>query len=363
MGAGLTQHLALAGIDVAGAHDDDPRSVQVWPRAGRMYQPGVAVPAERCQNHAMDIAGRACLAGIEVAVGIEPDDADLPAGAGGAADRAERDAVVAAQHDRQRPCREPFFHAIGQRLDGRDDLRQVLEARVTRLAGLRLGNGDGVEVIYVVSERLQLLGEVGVTDGARPHVHAAAVGAEVHRDANQTDMHGYPRVFARGPGPRGVDAGRHATVPAAGRQQSITFACDACLAPRVTTLTARQSAPILGKRTVRCSGATRGYTAMDDDFEVEVTDLRTGRTLSHATISTSATPPVVPAEDAPQAEPLGTAWKPMVASSLGQRPRLAHFARRAAAPVHAYPYRAPGFRHGPVLRGQRRAVGRLALRR
>jgi len=61
---------------------------------------------------------------------------------------------------------------------------------------------------------------------------------------------------------------------------------------------------------------------MDEDFEVEVTDLRTGRTLSHATISTSATPPVVPAEDAPQAEPLGTAWKPMGASSLGGARRL-----------------------------------------
>src|SRR5260221_1864108 len=49
---------------------------------------------------------------------------------------------------------------------------------------------------------------------------------------------------------------------------------------------------------------------MDDDFELEVTDLRTGRTLSHATNSASASPPAVPAENAPQAELLGTAWRP-----------------------------------------------------
>jgi hypothetical protein len=49
---------------------------------------------------------------------------------------------------------------------------------------------------------------------------------------------------------------------------------------------------------------------MDDDFELEVTDLRTGRTLSHATNSTSATPPAVPAENVRQAEPLRTAWRP-----------------------------------------------------
>src|SRR5258706_12575551 len=49
---------------------------------------------------------------------------------------------------------------------------------------------------------------------------------------------------------------------------------------------------------------------MDDDFELEVTDLRTGRTLSHATNSASASPPAVPAENVRQAELLGTAWRP-----------------------------------------------------
>src|SRR5258708_39680945 len=150
------------------------------------------------------MAGGACLAGFEGGGGLNPEDADLPGGGGGPAAGAGRDVGAAAQHDRQRPRREPFFYAIGQRLDGRDDLRQVLEARVTRLAGLRLGNGDRVEVIYIVSERLQLLGEVGVTDGTWPHVYAAAGGAEGHRDANPADMHGDPPVSSRAAGPVGA---------------------------------------------------------------------------------------------------------------------------------------------------------------
>jgi hypothetical protein len=61
---------------------------------------------------------------------------------------------------------------------------------------------------------------------------------------------------------------------------------------------------------------------MDEDFEVEVTDLRTGRTLSHATSSPSASSPAVPAEDVPQRGPLGRTWQPGEAPSLGRARRL-----------------------------------------
>jgi hypothetical protein len=61
---------------------------------------------------------------------------------------------------------------------------------------------------------------------------------------------------------------------------------------------------------------------MDDDFELEVTDLRTGQALPHATNSTSASPPAAPAENAPPAEPLGTAWKPAGTPKPGRARRL-----------------------------------------
>ena len=69
---------------------------------------------------------------------------------------------------------------------------------------------------------------------------------------------------------------------------------------------------------------------MDDDFELEVTDLRTGRTLSHALNSASASPPAVPAESAPQDEPLGTAWRPAGVPSPGGARRLRAFVVVAA---------------------------------
>ncbi|HKB48479.1 MAG TPA: hypothetical protein VKC57_12330 [Ktedonobacterales bacterium] len=69
---------------------------------------------------------------------------------------------------------------------------------------------------------------------------------------------------------------------------------------------------------------------MDDDFELEVTDLRTGRTLSHATNSASASPPAVPTENVRQAELLGTAWRP-----AGARPPSGARRLRAAMVVAA----------------------------
>src|SRR5260221_9567256 len=56
---------------------------------------------------------------------------------------------------------------------------------------------------------------------------------------------------------------------------------------------------------------------MDEDFELEVTDLRTGRTLPAATDSASASSPAVPAEDAPQPGWLSRIWKPGEAPSPG----------------------------------------------
>jgi len=70
---------------------------------------------------------------------------------------------------------------------------------------------------------------------------------------------------------------------------------------------------------------------MDEDFELEVTDLRTGRTLPAATDSASASSPAVPAEDAPQPGSLSRTWKPGVAPSPGGARRLRAAVVAAAA--------------------------------
>src|SRR5260221_14113941 len=70
---------------------------------------------------------------------------------------------------------------------------------------------------------------------------------------------------------------------------------------------------------------------MDEDFELEVTDLRTGRTLPAATDSASASSPAVPAEDAPQPGSLSRTWKPGVAPSPGGARRLRPAVVAAAA--------------------------------
>src|SRR5260370_5380918 len=60
------------------------------------------------------------------------------------------------------------------------------------------------------------------------------------------------------------------------------------------------------------NGASQGHKAMDDDSELEGTDLRRGRSLPHTMSDTSASR-ALPTED----EPLGATWKPTVRPSPG----------------------------------------------
>src|SRR5690348_15148559 len=100
------EQLALAGVDLARADDDDAVWVDMRATTSHLDQRrithrGVAIAAERAKNHAVDIARWAGLRRIEVGMGVEPDDAGRIDRVGDAAAGAERDAMVAAENDRR----------------------------------------------------------------------------------------------------------------------------------------------------------------------------------------------------------------------------------------------------------------------
>ncbi len=103
--AGLPDERALGSVERP--HAEQGRRAPGRPRAAA--RPGCAkaspASAERgSERHAVDVPGRAGLGRVEVAVRVDPDDAaGLPGRGAEAGERPERDRVVAAEDERERP--------------------------------------------------------------------------------------------------------------------------------------------------------------------------------------------------------------------------------------------------------------------
>ena len=102
--ARLVQERALGGVERADADEDDPRRVDGRQRsAPRGRTTPAPRPSGRGERHPVDVPRRARLGRVEIAVGVDPDDATrLTRGRGEAGQRPDRDRVVAAEHERQR---------------------------------------------------------------------------------------------------------------------------------------------------------------------------------------------------------------------------------------------------------------------
>ena len=106
-----------------------------------------------------------------------------------AAERSERDRVVAAEHERKRArASSPRPRARAIELARVVDLGQ--EPRPLVAQRRRLGDGrlDVALVAHVVAEADETLLETRVPDRRRPHVDAAPALAEVERRADDRDL-------------------------------------------------------------------------------------------------------------------------------------------------------------------------------
>ena len=143
----------------------------------------------------MDVAGRGGLRRVEVAVGVDVEDAEplsacLRDGAH-AGERAEDDGVVAAEDEREATLRGGGIDLVGESRASVLDWCQVLRSRVAGLDELLgLDCDGGLEARGMVSERFEALADSGETYRGRPHVGAVSAGAEVKRHFKDVDVHG-----------------------------------------------------------------------------------------------------------------------------------------------------------------------------
>src|SRR5947209_6236488 len=174
--AELADDALLALVDVAQADEHHARRVD-----------RVLLQRE-VHRHPVYVAGRRGQRRVDVAVRVDPDHPGrLAARPPDAGDRAHRDRVVAAEHQRKRALRDDVVDDSGQLVADRLDDREVL--RVLLGNARRLGDRDAqVAVVgHRDAELLQRLLQPRVADRRGTHVDAAAVGAQVHRHADDVD--------------------------------------------------------------------------------------------------------------------------------------------------------------------------------
>ena len=123
---------------------------------------------------------------------VDPDESDFlffaAEMAGNAGHRAHRHGMVAAQHQRDLLFGEGAIHHERQALAGKRDLRQVLGAVGTLRQAFRLIHRYVAQIVGMVAQRRQPLIQIGHANGGRPHVHAAAVLAEIQRRSDDGDV-------------------------------------------------------------------------------------------------------------------------------------------------------------------------------
>ena len=84
--------------------------------------------------------------------------------------------------------RAPASTSSRTRLAGLADLAQVLHPRIAGVVRLLDGDVDVARVVDLVAQRAHAGVDVGDAEGGRPHVHAAAPGAQVQGHADERDL-------------------------------------------------------------------------------------------------------------------------------------------------------------------------------
>ena len=162
-------------------------------RPGHVLEPLVTGQAERHrQRHAVDVAAGRGRRRVDVGVRVQPDDAAGPAERPGqAAQRADRDRVVAAQHQRHLAVRHRPGDPVGKLLAGAADRRPVAGGGIALVERLHHARADVAVIVDDVAQLGHPLAQLGVADRGRPHVHAAPARPEVERRADHANR---PRI-------------------------------------------------------------------------------------------------------------------------------------------------------------------------
>src|SRR2546429_6884337 len=93
------QALAFRRVEVAYSHNNDGFSINFWIPPAGVSEVAMTYACQCCQYHPVNIAGWRCLIGVEIGVGVNPEDAYIFVYFSDAANRAKSDAMIAPQDE------------------------------------------------------------------------------------------------------------------------------------------------------------------------------------------------------------------------------------------------------------------------
>jgi hypothetical protein len=136
----------------------------------------------------MEIAGRGGFVGVEVAMGINPDQTQMTA-ASRTGDRTEGQAVVAAQDEGQAAALHGTGNALCQLVTDGNDTVQVAQTIFAGITSFTDRHMNISQIAGLAAAGLQIVLQPGIADGAGTHIHAAPSSAIIDGDADDIDMH------------------------------------------------------------------------------------------------------------------------------------------------------------------------------
>lgn len=174
----VAENLLLVLVNVAEANVDELLNVEahvVLDPAKVLVLVVLGEAGEEGEGHAVDVARVGALGGVDVGVGVDPDDGNLAVealagGLGGAGNGADGDGVVAAEAEGEAALGGVGVGGLGNlAVDGRDE-EGVLHAAVVGVGGggevlVELDLGVAVEVVLELV--LDLGEEAGLDEGGR----------------------------------------------------------------------------------------------------------------------------------------------------------------------------------------------------
>jgi hypothetical protein len=179
-----------ASIDGSHAELDNPRRIDHRHLIAQPRQAPGTMTSNNGDRHAVNVAGRRGVRGVEVGVGVQPEDREGPLHcrtvARDRSDRPDRERVIAAEQDRQKPTSQRIIDRVADGLTPDGRFLEVPVAVDWRC--VRIDRADDVAAILDrAAQTPQGCLDSGHAKGFRPHRAAAVAGADVRRRTDQRD--------------------------------------------------------------------------------------------------------------------------------------------------------------------------------
>ena len=186
--SGNVHGMALAVVEEPCPNECHPLGVD------RGQRPHLALEARPCEaerrgeRHPVDVPARARLGCVDVRVRVDPENATWAVHRREPSERAQRDRVISAEHERHRPTSGHLGDASSDQFTRVVDLGEKARAFVPESGRLGDRGLDVPLVVHRVAEADESLLETRVPDRGGAHVDAASPLPEVERRADDRDL-------------------------------------------------------------------------------------------------------------------------------------------------------------------------------